>query len=163
MIGPPDHPRSRGVYVASDHFSVLGDGSSPLARGLLMFWTGDDDQNRIIPARAGFTEQTLSSDSRVRDHPRSRGVYLQKAMDNADEAGSSPLARGLLATTVLFGHTSRIIPARAGFTAAQSRISATACGSSPLARGLLGRGGLGGVGGRIIPARAGFTLRSAHR
>ena len=91
--------------------------------------------------------------------------------------GSSPLARGLLARAGLEALGLRIIPARAGFTAARSsRQSArrdhprsrgvydslsvtlnSASGSSPLARGLLLRPEGVGLQGGIIPARAGFT------
>ena len=91
--------------------------------------------------------------------------------------GSSPLARGLQCVPIWANKLRRIIPARAGFTAAvdvmalaaadhpRSRgvyvrkdgVKAAAGGSSPLARGLLDGvvvdRGLGG----IIPARAGFT------
>ena len=50
-----DHPRSRGVYSTS-HSSFLGrNGSSPLARGLLVRATGFTCALGIIPARAGFT------------------------------------------------------------------------------------------------------------
>ena len=77
----------------------------------------------------------------------------------------------------------RIIPARAGFTAAgtpeltrqtdhprsrgvyrlQGRIPAYAGGSSPLARGLRGDAALAARARRIIPARAGFTRRGVRR
>ena len=35
LRSPPDHPRSRGVYVQPRTEKVHGEGSSPLARGLL--------------------------------------------------------------------------------------------------------------------------------
>ena len=73
-----------------------------------------------------------------RDHPRSRGVYWPRRSSALRRRGSSPLARGLLATKPAIG----AIP-----------------GSSPLARGLLQEYEPGGAIGRIIPARAGFTLR----
>ena len=51
----PDHPRSRGVYTPVKALIKALTGSSPLARGLhsvklYNFW-----DERIIPARAGFT------------------------------------------------------------------------------------------------------------
>ena len=57
---PRDHPRSRGVYAEYYKSSDGKAGSSPLARGLL-----DDNcpvtmSARIIPARAGFTNDRLS-------------------------------------------------------------------------------------------------------
>ena len=135
-------------------------GSSPLARGL-----------RLLPAGRIGTGM---------DHPRSRGVYCPSALSLGRGMGSSPLARGLLHHRAERPLRRRIIPARAGFTAA---VSAAACvrsdhprsrgvyggveavvvadgGSSPLARGLPARvqEGCGRVG--IIPARAGFTAAS---
>ena len=50
------------------------------------------------------------------DHPRSRGVYNNNEYNSMVQAGSSPLARGLLATPEPIALTPRIIPARAGFT-----------------------------------------------
>ena len=50
-------------------------GSSPLARGLRTAVAGVGAGLRIIPARAGFTEQFLDFHAAPPDHPRSRGVY----------------------------------------------------------------------------------------
>ena len=50
-----DHPRSRGVYPFEDQFDRKLPGSSPLARGLQVSDFILIGQNRIIPARAGFT------------------------------------------------------------------------------------------------------------
>ena len=50
-------------------------GSSPLARGLLVSRQHRGPIVRIIPARAGFTEWSVSSAETGEDHPRSRGVY----------------------------------------------------------------------------------------
>ena len=111
------------------------------------------------------------------DHPRSRGVYDSKKKLDDFEAGSSPLARGLLWEPGREPDTPRIIPARAGFTASRCNASRTQpdhprsrgvyefCrgesspdpGSSPLARGLRSGVVLGGEVDGIIPARAGFT------
>ena len=72
---PPDHPRSRGVYVGAG-----------LEEGLL---------ERIIPARAGFTPGRPQSGAAGGDHPRSRGVYPSGTSRCGPAPGSSPLARGL--------------------------------------------------------------------
>ena len=136
-------------------------GSSPLARGLRGNVVSQGDGLGIIPARAGFTSRLSGMESRVPDHPRSRGVYGRPSMYGAISGGSSPLARGLpcphAGTTLAPG----IIPARAGFTLSQVWPPPTASdhprsrgvyffinesidgmvGSSPLARGL--RGGEG--------------------
>ena len=53
----PDHPRSRGVYVAIMRSTTPGRGSSPLARGLQGEVTHARRRRRIIPARAGFTPE----------------------------------------------------------------------------------------------------------
>ena len=113
----------------------------------------------------------------LKDHPRSRGVYLRGMQRGVLKHGSSPLARGLLVVLTLEVGDHRIIPARAGFTihAIPRHITQrdhprsrgvyyyctirtkNGCGSSPLARGLhmvIPR--LRHVHG-IIPARAGFT------
>ena len=51
--------------------------------------------DRIIPARAGFTDEAIPPSYEGWDHPRSRGVYLGAAVGIGGFAGSSPLARGL--------------------------------------------------------------------
>ena len=111
------------------------------------------------------------------DHPRSRGVYWGNQVREPEIDGSSPLARGLLATTYCAEADLGIIPARAGFTHKHSSFvrkvsdhprsrgvytgnpveARPELGSSPLARGLLAVATimLRDVG--IIPARAGFT------
>ena len=70
-----DHPRSRGVYSRCSLRMLSPHGSSPLARGL----RGRRDvlrvNNRIIPARAGFTPTRRPHGRSEPDHPRSRGVY----------------------------------------------------------------------------------------
>ena len=52
----PDHPRSRGVYIAGKIQNKHSPGSSPLARGLPPHVRGRVFDRRIIPARAGFTQ-----------------------------------------------------------------------------------------------------------
>ena len=54
-VSPADHPRSRGVYRQATGRRLQRRGSSPLARGLLHLLGGDRGEERIIPARAGFT------------------------------------------------------------------------------------------------------------
>ena len=53
--GRRDHPRSRGVYAWRKAAERNIAGSSPLARGLLVFQRLRLGERRIIPARAGFT------------------------------------------------------------------------------------------------------------
>ena len=93
-------------------------GSSPLARGLPAIWSQVLVRPGIIPARAGFTARDLDGGVKSRDHPRSRGVYVQMTESDSGVTGSSPLARGLRVTAVGAECVCRIIPARAGFTRA---------------------------------------------
>ena len=152
-------------------------GSSPLARGLQYPGGPGKLDQRIIPARAGFTRHDHPHRPTHGDHPRSRGVYSARLTRSRRLTGSSPLARGLLGRTLWRLLILRIIPARAGFTA----MDMAACllnrdhprsrgvyggmgaghhglgGSSPLARGLPANLASCATGQRIIPARAGFT------
>ena len=134
----PDHPRSRGVYVAVGRGMYSWAGSSPLARGL---------PRRVRPPPSGRA-----------DHPRSRGVYRAARAPQRRAVGSSPLARGLPVDAQVAGDLCRIIPARAGFTGVAGCLlgvdadhprsrgvypegggrTRRAQGSSPLARGLPG-------------------------
>ena len=111
-----DHPRSRGVYHTHYSRSLLGPGSSPLARGLQWHRRLPTSTQWIIPARAGFTRPGHSQRDRRADHPRSRGVYSRPDLDVAVPGGSSPLARGLRRWSRTLINRSGIIPARAGFT-----------------------------------------------
>ena len=179
---PPDHPRSRGVYAWKEWDPKEHVGSSPLARGL----PGGQDltigAGRIIPARAGFTQEPGEEFTGGQDHPRSRGVYLVRCLRRLCSLGSSPLARGLPLTLHQDIRAQRIIPARAGFTAMSWRPSGWGrdhprsrgvyvrrldrprrwYGSSPLARGLPEDTGSPGAVRRIIPARAGFTTSTPN-
>ena len=195
---PTDHPRSRGVYLQPgwSHRGFEGSsplarglpfgsalrqrpepGSSPLARGLLAQVVGQFRHGRIIPARAGFTQQHPIERGPHPDHPRSRGVYVDPVEVEAAIDGSSPLARGLRLLPRPGGRRGRIIPARAGFTRGWPPASsllrdhprsrgvydpvtcAGPCGvgSSPLARGLRPAATTRAPLTWIIPARAGFT------
>ena len=176
-IASTDHPRSRGVYQFKSNDGKITVGSSPLARGLPLCDDARLEENRIIPARAGFTLSPKGGRGAFRDHPRSRGVYSGMPLSRLARGGSSPLARGLRRQGVRRRHGHRIIPARAGFTASggphrprppdhpRSRgvysafhtINRKEKGSSPLARGLLILRSHNNRGRRIIPARAGFT------
>ena len=115
---PRDHPRSRGVYALNDSMSSFIAGSSPLARGLLLGSMIFNCFTRIIPARAGFTCDRIERQQGAPDHPRSRGVYPIRVTCTIGHMGSSPLARGLPLGPTRRLNGCRIIPARAGFTAA---------------------------------------------
>ena len=177
-----DHPRSRGVYSQPDDKGTNAWGSSPLARGLRVSTKDILAGGRIIPARAGFTRLRGAITEQVRDHPRSRGVYVTGPHPRIRVVGSSPLARGLLNGIVRALDRTGIIPARAGFTPrfvspiispqdhprsrgvylATARYRPASTGSSPLARGLQRRAAVDQVRTGIIPARAGFTLANVR-
>ena len=179
---PPDHPRSRGVYMRSirGFLSLLG--SSPLARGLRFAGELFRCVHGIIPARAGFTDDGHNPGPADWDHPRSRGVYSGRSTYVSQHAGSSPLARGLRLGAAEADRPRGIIPARAGFTCGPlggsfhywdhprsrgvygSLVSSSAVytGSSPLARGLRTTDTTPGRPTGIIPARAGFTQGGPH-
>ena len=151
-----DHPRSRGVYTSRYRPGSPKWGSSPLARGLPRGNPSHYGREGIIPARAGFTRTTDSSEAWAADHPRSRGVYLSPPRRRRLGPGSSPLARGLRASPPPDRSWPRIIPARAGFTrffperwephedhprsrgvyTVDGTLARNISGSSPLARGL---------------------------
>ena len=175
--GRRDHPRSRGVYQKSEFSVPAAAGSSPLARGLPSYPIADHNNQRIIPARAGFTRRRRRGPVMWGDHPRSRGVYCSAAAGAIAAEGSSPLARGLQSPADPAGERMRIIPARAGFTPAwgygnsgsedhprsrgvyglRKNEKLREDGSSPLARGLPDGVPTVGEYSGIIPARAGFT------
>ena len=132
-------------------------GSSPLARGLHGHPGDGDGGARIIPARAGFTSGTSPRRPHGRDHPRSRGVYMRWPAHDRSSMGSSPLARGLPRTSWPTSETTRIIPARAGFTH-RGVPALPEHGDHPRSRGVYHDDhGLAARRRRIIPARAGFT------
>ena len=114
--GRRDHPRSRGVYPGCRPQPAVSAGSSPLARGLLGCVAAHCVCAGIIPARAGFTRAVPLPRRRPWDHPRSRGVYASPRRIRLGRRGSSPLARGLHAAAHTRCVSTRIIPARAGFT-----------------------------------------------
>ena len=90
-----DHPRSRGVYAAGIGMPDATNGSSPLARGLLVADEAGAGSGGIMPARAGFTAHWFVAHVTCGDHPRSRGVYRAPPAPSWGKVGSSPLARGL--------------------------------------------------------------------
>ena len=121
-----DHPRSRGVYPRRSRQVLNSPGSSPLARGLPRPGGARRPAGGIIPARAGFTPGLTQVLNAAGDHPRSRGVYARGHRPPLSRAGSSPLARGLLACHAIEMDVPEIIPARAGFTSPHTKFDPTA-------------------------------------
>ena len=148
-----------------------------------MLLAGGPWEERIIPARAGFTRPRVHLGGAGADHPRSRGVYVQRATGKPVMLGSSPLARGLRGDHARRVHRRRIIPARAGFTRSAGRRRGSRRdhprsrgvygravggayapqGSSPLARGLLGASKTSYSGAGSSPLARGLLAMDASQ
>ena len=89
-------------------------GSSPLARGILVHWVNFSFLGGIIPARAGNIMAAGLTVVGLGDHPRSRGEYVMYTIIIIVAGGSSPLARGISLNVLVGMVNSGIIPARAG-------------------------------------------------
>ena len=152
-----DHPRSHGVYWTIVVLPRSPQGSSPLARGLLVHAGLRGPEVGIIPARAGFTPRSGRTCTPTWDHPRSRGVYMARNSAGSLGSGSSPLARGLPTSSATGPWPGTDHPRSRGVYLGRSVRIPVSEGSSPLARGLRRRGHHHGPDDRIIPARAGFT------
>ena len=113
-----DHPRSRGEHTGELAASIEASGSSPLARGAQGVQALGDPRGGIIPARAGSTSRLVRVSRSKADHPRSRGEHLDRVAGVHGWVGSSPLARGARSGEPDDAGGVRIIPARAGSTAA---------------------------------------------
>ena len=131
-----DHPRSRGVYAGRAPHISRTVGSSPLARGLRGVHALEHCGQRIIPARAGFTSPSAAPPARIRDHPRSRGVYSPIPSPALSISGSSPLARGLPVGQARRDRRDRDHPRSRGVYGTIPNPLEPRGGSSPLARGL---------------------------
>ena len=152
-------------------------GSSPHARGKLVWVCCRSFRVRLIPACAGKTAMSLSRLLRARAHPRMRGENKLEASVPFQLWGSSPHARGKRCGISTGFLPAGLIPACAGKTAMRrdspqrrwahprmrgentlTEASTTAgLGSSPHARGKRQRPRLRGRRHRLIPACAGKT------
>ena len=111
-----DHPRSRGEYLLAANFRSASSGSSPLSRGIPAQFPVGELLVGIIPALAGNTPRSCPRHPGRRDHPRSRGEYQLPPGLAPICCGSSPLSRGIRATSAAAPPRTRIIPALAGNT-----------------------------------------------
>ena len=110
------HPRWRGEHNAHLFTLVLRGGSSPLARGTLVFGIGRGCDSRFIPAGAGNTIHSMRRVIMATVHPRWRGEHSLLEEDLRITDGSSPLARGTRCSHNISKTLSRFIPAGAGNT-----------------------------------------------
>ncbi len=113
-----DHPRSRGEYDKPRVEELLGEGSSPLSRGIRTSPDVARHPARIIPALAGNTDLAELLEPDPGDHPRSRGEYSRGGDGSWLRLGSSPLSRGIPRRRHGIEALIRIIPALAGNTLA---------------------------------------------
>ena len=74
-LGIGAHPRSRGEHLMLLYVVPPSLGSSPLARGTLIFALMSDSSIGLIPARAGNTPLAPPRKSQEGAHPRSRGEH----------------------------------------------------------------------------------------
>ena len=135
-------------------------GSSPHARGALMFCMATFERLGIIPACAGSTSRYRSRARPSRDHPRMRGEHSGRLQELADEQGSSPHARGARGREPGRAVGGGIIPACAGSTGTGTGRTVRRR-DHPRMRGEHRRAARPRAQGRgIIPACAGSTSTS---
>ena len=89
-------------------------GSSPLARGTLVFSGFLNAGLRLIPTHAGNTLKSTHCMALTRAHPCSRGEHVLAETRGEGSYGSSPLARGTCHSVRPSRCSPRLIPARAG-------------------------------------------------
>ena len=176
------YPHSRGENATGMGTDIVGAGSSPLTRGKHGAEPGESLDQGLIPARAGKTDEEPRRGGAQRAHPRSRGENVPVWFRAVSGRGSSPLARGKLASCSFVSTRPRLIPAHAGKTGSLTPHSASQrahprsrgenrgrgvwllliTGSSPLTRGKPTSGSSAGERERLIPAHAGKTVDRAH-
>ena len=177
------HPRSRGENGSGLTPPSSSLGSSPLTRGKLCRRTTHPPLRGLIPAHAGKTSTSETSDQRSAAHPRSRGENMISTKGTAKSEGSSPLTRGKPGIQRSAPEPRRLIPAHAGKThgarcvrpgrrahprsrgenSATDRSPIVKAGSSPLTRGKPHTGRRLKQRAGLIPAHAGKTTPQALR
>ena len=168
----------RGVHIMASIRSISIQGSSPHARGPLVYLPIVGGDLGIIPACAGSTRLGSGCPGRHRDHPRMRGVHFFVPSPLFLVIGSSPHARGPPVDGGGYEGRIGIIPACAGSTSdSAARVphdqdhprmrgvhikprppAIRLRGSSPHARGPHRGGKDRSLCQGIIPACAGSTL-----
>ena len=89
-----DHPRGCGEHVVLGAKVAFHAGSSPRMRGALHRILVVPDLDRIIPADAGSTHQSLYGCVGPLNHPRGCGEHGEINGLNRHTQGSSPRMRG---------------------------------------------------------------------
>ena len=172
-----DHPRICGEHSLLPASASGSWGSSPHMRGTPSSASVRTGRPGIIPAYAGNTATSSSSQAAAWDHPRICGEHYMSFLSERIGAGSSPHMRGTPNLIAWCAVCAGIIPAYAGNTIPCSRSEGgnrdhpRICGehvyvtnpemlepgSSPHMRGTPGHGRLRNNGHGIIPAYAGNT------
>ena len=132
-----DHPRIRGEHEWEASEVAFWPGSSPHTRGAHRSMDGQTRGRRIIPAYAGSTSETTTSESTITDHPRIRGEHLDPRQRASRGPGSSPHTRGAPDRRQAGQPRDGIIPAYAGSTVLRFPLRPGGLGSSPHTRGAL--------------------------
>ena len=128
----------RGEYKLPDTKLLMGTGSPPLARGILLIFSSYAVKPRITPACAGNTGHEMQLNSHYLDHPRLRGEYQVTPSMLFADLGSPPLARGILQSVAATYLSVRITPACAGNTL-DGRLIQLSPRDHPRVRGEYGR------------------------
>ncbi len=114
------HPRASGEHIAPGCQQVLPCGSSPRERGARTEPARRHRPVRLIPARAGSTPKILGVIGGSPAHPRASGEHADSVQRHGRDTGSSPRERGALDRALPREPHVRLIPARAGSTAARA-------------------------------------------
>ena len=121
-----DHPRMCGEHMVCFIPRFLSWGSSPHVRGAHCNYCNVLRFAGIIPACAGSTPARYPAWQRLRDHPRMCGEHTPMAAAHTCLEGSSPHVRGARMRTRTGASYPGIIPACAGSTESENRLSACA-------------------------------------
>ena len=113
------HPRAGGENLQDIFDLVSAAGSSPRGRGKPPRGCHRPGARRLIPARAGKTCRHRYLPESPRAHPRAGGENPAMLGSSLQLFGSSPRGRGKRAYSTPTIFSQRLIPARAGKTAAR--------------------------------------------
>ena len=128
------HPRAGGENCETSSSVFCMPGSSPRGQGKRERLADRVPHGRLIPARAGKTAAGGQDARRSRAHPRAGGENIPAKFRPSQEQGSSPRGRGKQTRDEREPFFPRLIPARAGKTAA-SWLGQVAVSAHPRAGG----------------------------
>ena len=111
-----DHPRTRGEYDLRSGDNSRCKGSPPHTRGIPNVGAFSKIKLGITPAHAGNTIGSYLSQYLAKDHPRTRGEYIDMYKVALEDVGSPPHTRGILVAQRYRWRRDGITPAHAGNT-----------------------------------------------